>query len=1196
MRKERSMKKNRILSLLITALLLVVSAMLLASCGQETIIAPESLILDSDTQTLNWRRVPKAASYEIVIGDAPALITQANYVSLEYLDAGEYEVKVRAISYNEKIEPSEWSVYTFIKEPESGLKYKLINNRTEYQLIGAGTASGDVVMESEFRGKPVTSIADKALNNVQKITSLVISKNVKDIGKSAFAKCNGLLSVSFEEGSKLESLGEYAFQSCKALDEITFPDSLTTVPGYAFSWCSGLKKVNLGANTTVIDPYAFSNCDSLGEIVFPETLVSIGQYAFSDCVSLPAVTLGDAVEVVSEFAFFNCQGIESLELGNGLQAIGPGAFGECVRITEVVIPDSVMIIGMQAFYGCTSLAEVELGSGLVSLGGEAFYNTMIFSESFDSDVIYIDDWVVGVKNLAHTAATLREGTVGIADYAFLANVNLQLMNLSGVKHIGHYAFYGCTSLMGVLCDDSLLSIGDYAFGKCDLLGTNEVKLGGGLVSIGSYAFEGCSRIASNTIDLPDTLQVIGTYAFNNTKAYRDAKDVVYIDDWAVGLQAQMYTDVIIKDGTRGIANYAFYRSLVFYSIELPDTVEYIGRGAFAECPYVSRFNLPANLKQIGDYAFYSCNMAQFAEDGITVIPEGTEYVGKSSFNQCASMVGVVVPGTVKAIGDFAFYKCEALGYVSPEGSDDTVMYDGKVVLEEGIETIGLRVFHGCNLLREIVIPDSVTWMDSRVFYQCESLKSVTLGDGLEFVPDYTFYGCAALTDVKFSSSVKTIGKYAFRGCIGISELLIGEGVEKIGDYAFYGCAAVRDIVIPESVKEIGRFAFRGCVGVSSVIIPDTVEVIGIHAFYGLNRASVFCEYDEIPAYWNERWNTSYRPVFWGCEFSEDGKRIESFTKNPEKLENMDSINGIADPYYNGYYFKGWATAPDGEVAYVADTLKDVPDGTVLYPVFVESDYFLVYDSNKPGLATFSPAGIMLKDEHLFGDKFALAPSAYTLIGWSFKGWSTTADGEVVYADEAEITEDITSEKGTTVTLYAVWEPKPYTIKFDGNKPAGASSDVIGVMPDIVSGFDQLVDLTANQFSLQGWKFVGWSNLPNGYPMIEDGQGVKLSPTEDETDNITLYAVWLPIQYFIQYNVNLPTGVSPDALSGTMRDDACSYDTVAVISNEYTLEGYTLLGWATSPNGNVVYHVGDEVRNLTINDGETIVLYAVWQKD
>ena len=1186
------MKKIRIFSIVLLTLLLCSVSFIFTSC-KETIQAPESLIIDSDTLILNWRRVPGASSYEVDIeGEELTNVTKSNYISLEYLDPGVYEIKVRAISHNEKIEPSEWSVCSFEKKPESGLRYKLINNRTEYQLTGIGTASGDVVMESEYRGKPVTSIAEKALTNVQKITSIVISKNVREIGNSAFAKCNDLLTVTFEEGSKLESIGEYAFQSCKGLDEVVLPDSLTVIPGYIFSWCSSLKQVYVGENTVSIGAYAFSNCVELETINFPESLSTIGDYAFSDCVMLDEIAFGDSLESIAEYAFCNCSGLSKVDLGEGLKTIGVGAFGACTEISEIAIPDSVTDIGLQAFYNCISLEKVTLGTGLRSIGGEAFYNTPAFVNSSEGDVIYIDNWAVGIKAMDLTAFTLKEGTVGIADYAFLANTKLQLINLSGVKYVGSYAFYGCVSLMSLICDDALLSIGDYAFAGCILLGTNDIKLGASLHTIGNYAFEGCSRITETNVDLPETLRSIGTYAFHNTKAFTDAEDVVYIDDWAVGLKEKMYTNVIVREGTRGIANYAFYRSYVMYSFELPDSIEYIGRAAFSESMYVSSINLPKNLKEIGDYAFYSCILAWFGDDGITVIPEGTEYVGVSAFNRCAKMVGVVIPGTVKTIGDFAFFKCESLGYVSG-GSEEETPLNGKVVIEEGVETIGMRVFHGCNALQEIVIPDSVTSLGSRVFYQCESLKKVVIGNGLEYVPDYTFYGCTALVDVKFSEGVKVIGKYAFRGCIGIRELVIGEGIEEIGDYAFYGCAAIRDIVVPRSVTKIGKFAFRGCKGVSSVILPDSVEFIGIHAFYGLNNASIFCEDDTVPSYWNERWNTSYRPVFWGCELSENGKRVLSFVMSEDTLENMDSINGLADPYLEGYYFNGWSTTPDGNVEYSADTLKDVPNGTVLYPVFVESDYFIYYDSNKPANSTYLPEGVMLKAECLFANTFTLAPSEYSLIGWTFMGWSTTPDGSVEYLDGEEITEPLTDERGSTVVLYAVWEAKTYTIKFEANKPDISTSELFGVMPDLITTFDQTVTLTPNQFSIQGWRFMGWSSLPFGAPMLQDQATINTGANEDEIDNATLYAIWVPVTYYIEYNVNLPSGVTE--WEGVMKDLICNYDTASTITNEYLIDGYNFIGWATSPDGNVVYREGDEVINLTMTDGDKIVLYAVWQK-
>ena len=58
------------------------------------------------------------------------------------------------------------------------------------------------------------------------------------------------------------------------------------------------------------------------------------------------------------------------------------------------------------------------------------------------------------------------------------------------------------------------------------------------------------------------------------------------------------------------------------------------------------------------------------------------------------------------------------------------------------------------------------------------------------------------------------------------------------------------------------------------------------------------------------------------------------------------------------------------------------------------------------------------------EDFTLPENGFTREGYDFKGWALTADGEVLYADRAEITEDLIHQRGENVTLYAVWEKQP----------------------------------------------------------------------------------------------------------------------------------------------------------------------------
>ena len=937
---------KKIISALCLCALLLCTVILCSACGAKA-SAPTNLSLDMDTLTLEWRKAIGARAYEVkVSGDERVRTTQANYFSLEYLAPGTYVVEVRAISADPEADPSEWVSINFEREAESGLRFKLINNKTEYEVIGAGTATGDVVMESVYRGKPVTSIAAKAFNNNKKITSMVIGDNVKTIGKNAFNRCAELTSITIPES--VQSIGEYAFQSCKKLTTVVLPSQLTEVGPYMFSWCSALTNVTLGENVVSIGEYAFSNCAELKSINMPNSVQSIGEYAFSDCTGLTSVALGNGMKNVDQYAFYNCTGLASLDLGEGLETIGVGAFGNCTSLLAVEIPESAITILEQAFYGCTALAEVSVGTKLERIGAYAFHGTAIYDAA--EDVFYLGGWAIANKNRDRESVVLAEGTYGIADAAFASLTTVESINFYGIKYVGASAFAGAAKLWEVVFDDALLVLNDSAFEACVFL--INVDLGNSLHTMGSYCFRSCTRLLE--MELPGTLETMGSYCYNDTLAYNNAKDVVYIDDWAVGLKSQMYVqNIYIKEGTRGIANYCFNKAMIMYAgVVLPSTLEIIGRAAFYNCTMLGGLGWYSNnnLRYIGDYAFYGCQSLWFTtfdentgainEMGVTVIPEGVEYIGRSAFYKCTAFVGVTIPGSVKTIGAYAFYGCTNMGdsgqlYASIEAQkngEDPLK--GDIIIGEGVEVIGERAFHSCPAIVEIVIPDSVTTIGERAFYKCAKLETVVLGEGVLEVPAYTFYKCESLKNLHISDSIQSIGDYAFRGCIELTDIKIGASVETIGNYAFYGCAEVSEIILPASVKHIGDYAFRGCAKVDSVVLRESIETIGKHAFYGLNKASFFCESESIRPYWNERWNSSYRTVFWGCTLSEDGSYVVSVVKSEATVENIDAPDTSLMPEREGYVLDGWSmTAGSDLITYTPRTLTIAPEGMVLYAVW-----------------------------------------------------------------------------------------------------------------------------------------------------------------------------------------------------------------------------------------------------------------------
>ena len=134
----------------------------------------------------------------------------------------------------------------------------------------------------------------------------------------------------------------------------------------------------------------------------------------------------------------------------------------------------------------------------------------------------------------------------------------------------------------------------------------------------------------------------------------------------------------------------------------------------------------------------------------------------------------------------------------------------EVVLHEGVKTIGFRAFAGCSSLPHIVIPSSVTSISDGAFCNCVSLATIVLNNGLQRIGDSAFNNCTSLQHIIIPPSVTTIDVNAFLGCINLVTVVLHEGLQKIERSAFCGCRSLQHIHIPTTVTSIGDHAFRGC--------------------------------------------------------------------------------------------------------------------------------------------------------------------------------------------------------------------------------------------------------------------------------------------------------------------------------------------------------------------------------------------------
>ena len=445
-----------------------------------------------------------------------------------------------------------------------------------------------------------------------RLEAIVIPASVTSIGNGAFRYQNRLVSVTFSEGSMLQTLGSYVFADCTMLETIILPanlETLTTATGIGGVYVNG---ISVSSQCS----YLFQNCTSLKYVDMSacEKLLEIPSYVFNNCPNMETLLLPPNLKTVQVSA---C-GLQFKK--DGSSVIGAG------KIKELVIPASVTTIGAYAFSGMAELETLifeegslitELGT-LETAGKEAVTGIGVFYGSTSLKKVVLP------KNLVQIGHNTFEGAgfetidlpstirfIGAA--AFKNCVNLTKADLSTeLLTLGDEAFYGCTKLEQADMYFGLEQIGSQAFAYCKQL--KKVYIPATVTSISGNPFMGCTGVESLELD-PDSIDFV-------------LKDGVLYD-------ATMYTLIY------------YPASLTAETFQFPTTVFEIAPGAFAGAK-LKALTIPDQIKQIPANAFRDSAM-----ESITLHKSITA-IGDNAFGGCANLKEIYIEGNGGTISANAF--------------------------------------------------------------------------------------------------------------------------------------------------------------------------------------------------------------------------------------------------------------------------------------------------------------------------------------------------------------------------------------------------------------------------------------------------------------------------------------------------------------------------------------------------------------
>lgn len=441
-----------------------------------------------------------------------------------------------------------------IQEKIGDVTYEVKDDGT-VTVTGYNLRLEDVVIQSEYNGLPVTSIANGALAGSITLKSVTLPSSITSIGDNVFDGCLNLKTINLEN---VTYIGDNAFNNCEKLSDIYLSDNTENISSSAFSGCdnlyinvlnnsnqknyainngydykcttdkglqyyrdftessstvkiigydSSIESVTVpsaidGIDVVMIDSSAFAGNSVVKTVVLPSTVTKICTEAFAECTSLVSVEMPGVV-TINDNAFYKCTSLKNATVTDSLVTIGAKVFAHCTLFEKFYFGDGINSIGDNAFYNVSPVAEMSSATYKSKTGYSYTYvNENEFKYYPDNHLVY-EYYVVnnigtisGYKSnsaIVEIPSTIDGYEIkNVDESAFKDNTVIKIVKFNeNMRNINDYSFYNCSSLRSITFPDSLRKISEYAFANCPLLASVSIT---NAVVVAETAFDDTTKI------------------------------------------------------------------------------------------------------------------------------------------------------------------------------------------------------------------------------------------------------------------------------------------------------------------------------------------------------------------------------------------------------------------------------------------------------------------------------------------------------------------------------------------------------------------------------------------------------------------------------------------------------------------------------------------------------------------------------